>query len=98
MFRRLPDARAETLVFSIDGEPATGVSGDSVAAALLVAGRKSFRETTVTSTARRPYCMMGACHDCYVEIDGVANQQACLVPLRDGMRVATQHGKRELGR
>jgi sarcosine oxidase subunit alpha len=98
MFQRLPDAKAKPLNFSIDGKPATGSEGDSVAAALLLAGRRVFRETAVTGAARGPWCLMGACHDCYVAIDGVANQQACLVRLREGMRVETQHGRREFGR
>jgi len=98
MFQRLRDHRAASLKFAIDGEPATGFDGDTVAAALLLAGRVVFRETAVSRSARGPYCLMGACHDCYVEIDGVANQQACLIPLRDGMQVSTQHGKREFGR
>jgi sarcosine oxidase subunit alpha len=28
----------------------------------------------------------------------VGNRQGCLVPVREGMAVATQQGKRELGR
>jgi hypothetical protein len=33
-----------------------------------------------------------------VTIDGVGSRQGCLVPVRDGMRVETQQGKREAGR
>jgi sarcosine oxidase subunit alpha len=32
-----------------------------------------------------------------VTIDGVGNRQACLVPLRAGMEVRRQRGKREAG-
>jgi hypothetical protein len=31
--------------------------------------------------------MMGVCFDCLVTIDGVGNRQACLIPVRAGMRV-----------
>jgi sarcosine oxidase subunit alpha len=41
--------------------------------------------------------MMGVCFDCLVEIDGVGNRQACLAPLREGMAVARQDGKRRAG-
>ena len=41
--------------------------------------------------------MMGVCFDCLVTIDGVGNRQACLVRVREGMRVEMQRGKRELG-
>jgi sarcosine oxidase subunit alpha len=71
--------------------------GDSVAAALLAAGIAACRATAVSGSPRAPYCMMGVCFDCLVTIDGVANRQACLVRVREGMRVETQRGKRQLG-
>jgi predicted molibdopterin-dependent oxidoreductase YjgC len=42
--------------------------------------------------------MMGVCYDCLAEIDGVANRQACMVPVAAGMRIARQHGAREVPR
>jgi len=41
--------------------------------------------------------MMGVCFECLVTIDGVGNRQGCLVPVREGMRVELQHGKRDPG-
>jgi len=35
---------------------------------------------------------MGVCFDCLVEVDGVANRQGCLIPVRDGMRIRRQTG------
>ena len=35
---------------------------------------------------------MGVCFECLVEIDGVPNQQACLVPVSEGMSVRRQEG------
>jgi D-hydroxyproline dehydrogenase subunit gamma len=97
MFRRLHDAQARPLSFTLDGEAAEGREGDSVAAALLALGVTACRTTAVSGTPRGPYCMMGVCFDCLVEIDGVGNRQACLVPLREGMAVARQDGKRRAG-
>lgn len=70
--------------------------GDSVAAALLAAGLAITRTTPVTGAPRGPYCMMGACFDCLAVIDGVASRQACLTPVREGLRVERQHGARDL--
>ena len=39
---------------------------------------------------------MGVCFDCLVVIDGIGNRQGCLVPLVEGMRIETQHGRRHL--
>ncbi|SVA41228.1 uncharacterized protein METZ01_LOCUS94082 [marine metagenome] len=36
--------------------------------------------------------MIGNCFDCLVEIDGETNLQACLVSVRDGMRIRPYPG------
>ena len=97
MFKRLADAGA-AVALTIDGKPVQAKSGDTVAAALLVAGIDRCRTTPVTGAPRLPYCLMGVCFDCLVTIDGVGSRQACLVPVRGGMAVETQLGKREAGR
>ena len=93
MFKRL-DPGSATLQISFEGEPLQARPGDSVAAVLLAQGVSTFRQTPVSGAPRAAYCMMGVCFDCLVAIDGVASRQACLVRVREGMRVDTQHGKR----
>jgi len=90
MFARLPDLSGETVTVSIDGEACTARAGDSVAAALLAAGRVAFRTSPADGTPRGPFCMMGACQECVVEIDGHANRQACLATVAAGMRIVTR--------
>jgi len=97
MFRRLPEIARASLSFRFEGAAVEGREGDSVAAALLALGHAALRETPVSGSARGPYCMMGVCFDCLVTIDGVGNRQACLVPLRAGMDVRRQRGRREAG-
>ena len=96
MFRRLPEAAGETIAFTIDGRRAQAFAGDTVAAAMLAAGAAHCRTTPVSGASRAPYCMMGVCFDCLVTIDGVGNRQACLIPLRAGMRIDTQDGARAI--
>lgn len=102
MFRPMADAsanrdarRAATLNFSFDDRPMTGRDGDTVAATLLANGVVVCRETPVSGAPRAPYCMMGVCFECLVVIDGVGNRQGCMTPLREGMRIETQHGRRQ---
>jgi predicted molibdopterin-dependent oxidoreductase YjgC len=97
MFRRLPDADA-TIEVTIDGRSARVRAGDTVAAALLSAGVLASRVADVSGAPRAPYCMMGVCFECLVTVDGVGNRQGCRVPVKPGMRIDTQHGKRETGR
>lgn len=95
MFKRLPDSQAPAVAVTIDGVSFTAREGDSVAAALLAAGRSACRETPVSGAQRGPYCMMGVCFDCLVTVDGIGNRQGCLLRVQEGMRIETQHGKRE---
>src|SRR5438874_13714945 len=97
MFKRLGDANA-ALSFTVDGKAVRARAGDTIAAALLAAGIDHCRTTPVSGAPRAPYCLMGVCFDCLVTVDGVGSRQACLVPVRHGMRVETQQGKREAGR
>jgi len=97
MFKRLGDTGA-TLTVTIDGKPVRARIGDTVASAMLVAGIDRCRTTPVSGAPRAPYCLMGVCFECLVSVDGVGSRQGCLVPVRDGMKVETQLGKREAGR
>jgi hypothetical protein len=97
MFRRLPDAdlaAAPAVAVVIDGKPFVARAGDTVAAALLAAGRATFRTTPVTGAPRGPYCLMGTCFDCLVTIDDVPGRQACLVAVAPEMRIDTRGGAR----
>ncbi|CAH0276883.1 (2Fe-2S)-binding protein [Roseomonas sp. CECT 9278] len=94
MFRPRPDARPATIEVLVDGTPVLVPAGASAAAAVLLAGLPAIRETPVSGSPRLPLCMMGVCFDCLAEIDGVANRQACMVPVAPGMRIARQHGAR----
>jgi len=94
MFARLAAVEDTSVSLSIDGKHIEARPGDSVAAVLLAAGLRHCRTTSVSGAWRAPYCMMGVCFDCLVNIDGVGNRQSCLVPVREGMRIELQHGKR----
>jgi hypothetical protein len=94
MFRRLPDAEAlaAAVPVVIDGEPFVARAGDSVAAALIAAGRRAFRTTPVSGVPRGPYCLMGVCFDCLVTVDDRPDQRGCLIAVAPGMRIETQRG------
>ncbi len=93
MFKKLPDAAAATVTVHIDGKPFEAPAGSSVAAAMLLAGESVTRAAPVSGAPRGPYCMMGVCFECLVQIDGVPNQQSCLIPVAAGMRIERQRGK-----
>ena len=91
LFRLLAPGE-HTVQIEFEGAPLTVPSEVSLAAALLASGIRHTRESAINGRLAAPYCMMGACFECLVEVDGQANTQACLVPVRAGMRVRRQRG------
>ncbi|WP_101779318.1 (2Fe-2S)-binding protein [Sinorhizobium medicae] len=93
----IPDApKGETVTITFEGQPMVVPDGISVAAALLAGGARDFRSSVVGQAPRAPYCMMGVCFECLVEIDGVPARQSCLMPVRNGMQIKRQIGAPEL--
>ena len=87
-FLELEDAPRVDVEF--DGKGLRLPLGANLAAALLAAGVDVFRHTPVSGAPRAPYCMMGACFECLVEIDGVV-RQACMLEVADGLKISRPH-------
>jgi hypothetical protein len=94
MFRKRSESERPTVPVTVEGGDIRVPEGASAAAAVLLAGFASIRETPVTGAPRAPYCLMGVCFDCLAEIDGVANRQSCMVTVQLGMTIRRQLGKR----
>lgn len=92
MFKRMKTAHpaSKFVTLTIEGVENFASPGDTVAAAMLVAGYQHHRITPVKGKPRGPYCMTGICFDCLVEIDGVPNQRACQILVQEGMQVKIQ--------
>ncbi|MBS1032231.1 (2Fe-2S)-binding protein [Gluconobacter cerinus] len=84
----VPDA----ITLFLDDQPIIARQGDTVAVCILRTGVPYNRLNPVSGAPRLPYCMIGHCFECLVEIDGIANQQACLTVARDGMKIRRQLG------
>lgn len=96
MFRKLHDPGPAAVTITIDGAEVAAEVGESVASVLLRQAQPWARTTPVSGSRRAPYCLMGVCFDCLAEVDGVASVQTCLTPVKAGMRVARQQGRRVL--
>ena len=86
---RLRDDRfrqqGQTLAFEMDGEVRQAIAGESIAAALIAAGKLDFRRDK-SGAPRGPLCGMGVCLECEVVVDG-AVKRACLTKVSLGMVV-----------
>ena len=71
--------------FTFDDTVVPFEDGQTVGAALVAAGIRSWRTTRHAGRPRGLFCGIGICFDCLITIDGHPAQRACLVPVRDGM-------------
>ena len=97
MFRRIEQQGSETVIVRIENREFRVPAGISVAAAVLLCDYKKVRTTPVSASPRLPFCMMGICFDCLMIIDGVENQQACQVEVRENMTIEYQQGAAQPG-
>lgn len=95
MFRKLnsEEAPENSVTILIDGVSIEAECGEPLAAVLLRRSPFIARTTPVTGSPRAPYCLMGACFECLVEIDGITSNRSCMVRVRDGMVVSLQNNR-----
>ena len=97
LFRTIPadqtPAAGDTVSFEFEGRRLSAPRGITVAAALMQNQILHFRDSPVSGQPRAPYCQMGVCFECLVQIDGVQNRQSCMTTIQDGMRIGMQQGQ-----
>ncbi len=97
MLKRLHiEPQQKMLTIEFEGKALEVCAGETVAAAILASGAEYTRTTAIGGAHRAPYCQMGICFECLMEIDGIPNLQACMVEVREGMKVNRQYGARGL--
>mgnify|MGYP003145951565 CR=1 FL=1 len=89
-------ARADRIEVTLDGRPLVARRGETVAAVLAANGVTTFRSTGFDSP-RGLFCGMGVCQDCLVEVDGRANQRACMTKIDAPMAIRRQRIDLPLG-
>ena len=91
-FRRLTNEPRKTVHFQLDGKPAVALEGDTVLTAVLV-NTDYVRRSEFGDGLRSGFCLMGACQDCWVWLQGGHRLRACTSKISDGMRVLTEPDK-----
>ena len=90
MFRLIDNSAAELVEIEFDGSAVAVPAGISLAAVIFYLDAIPTRQTLLSESPRAPFCMMGACFECLLEIDGIGNQRACQVEVQAGMHVRRQ--------
>ena len=94
MFKKQYESH-ENVSIIFEGDNIDVEKGQTVASALLVEANTVFRSSVVSGQPRGPYCMMGVCFECLIEIDGIPNQRACMIPVRAAMKIKRQQKNKE---
>ena len=89
LLRRVAEKNRAPVNFSIDGQPATALEGDTVLTAVLTQ-RAQLRRNEFSHEPRAGFCMMGACQDCWVLTDSGERLRACSTFVTHGLALRTE--------
>ncbi|AOB33144.1 hypothetical protein AKI39_23910 [Bordetella sp. H567] len=88
LLTRLSERDRAPVHFVLDGRPACALAGDTVLTAVLTqAGR--LRETEFSGAPRAGFCLMGACQDCWMQLEDGTRLRACSTFIEPGMRLVS---------
>jgi predicted molibdopterin-dependent oxidoreductase YjgC len=85
--RRVAETDRPAVSFTLDGAPVGARAGDTLLTAIL-AQDGYLRASEFGDGLRAGFCLMGACQDCWMTIEGGGRVRACTTPIEQGMRVS----------
>lgn len=83
--------RGKPVELTVDGEAVRAWEGETIASVLLLRGHTNFYRSR-SGAPRAPFCNMGACFECRVDIKQGGRHRwvlACMTPVQTGMTVLT---------
>ncbi len=83
--------RSRQIHFTFDRKEIVGFLGDTVGSALAAQGQRIFSRSFKYHRPRGLLCASGRCPNCLVNVDGIPNVRACVIPVQEGMKVRSQH-------
>jgi sarcosine oxidase subunit alpha len=86
MTAKLLHRPAKQVAVTVDGVEIRLPAGMMLASALATADVLRLRASPRAGTPRGAFCLMGACQECVLLVDGVL-RQACMTPVAAGMRI-----------
>ena len=87
-FVRVAEHDRQPITLTIDGALLTVLQGDTLLTAMLIHGRR-LRISEFGDGPRAGFCLMGACQDCWVDLDDGRRLRACSSLAADGMVIVT---------
>jgi predicted molibdopterin-dependent oxidoreductase YjgC len=87
-----PRSKKRKVLIEVDGRKIEAEEDEPIAAALTAVGVSVFHHTKKKGSPRGLFCAIGRCSDCFMIVDGIPNTRTCVTPVREGMKIETQHG------
>lgn len=88
LLHRVAEAGRAAVAFTLDGQPAHAMAGDTVLTAVLTQCSQ-LRRNEFSGAPRAGFCMMGACQDCWILSADGARLRACSTFIEPGMALLT---------
>ncbi|WP_119736004.1 (2Fe-2S)-binding protein [Pseudomonas sp. Larv2_ips] len=92
LFKRLAETQRPAVAFTLDGQPATGLLGDTLLTAVLTCA-EHLRGSDFSAERRAGFCLMGACQDCWVRLQDGRRLRACATLLEEGQAISRDPGR-----
>ena len=92
LFKRLSETQRPALAFTLDGQPAKGLLGDTLLTAILTCA-EHLRSSDFSAERRAGFCLMGACQDCWVRLADGRRVRACSTLLEEGQTISRDPGR-----
>jgi len=92
LLKRLAEGDRPALDFTLDGQPASGLLGDTLLTAVLSCD-DHLRGSDFSAQPRAGLCLMGPCQDCRVRAGGGRRVRACSTLLEAGHHISREPGR-----
>ncbi len=84
LFHRVAEQHRAVVQFTLDGQLASALAGDTVLTAVLTQSGQ-LRRNEFSGAPRAGFCLMGACQDCWMQTATGERLRACSTFIAPGM-------------
>jgi aerobic-type carbon monoxide dehydrogenase small subunit (CoxS/CutS family) len=92
LLKRLAEGDRPAVNFTLDGQPASALLGDTVLTAVLTCS-EHLRGSDFSAEPRAGFCLMGACQDCWVRLGDGRRVRACSTLLETDHHITREPGR-----
>ena len=92
LLKRLAEGDRPAVNFTLDGQPATALLGDTLLTAVLTCS-DHLRGSDFSAEPRAGFCLMGACQDCWVRLGDGRRVRACSTLLETDHHITREPGR-----